>query len=140
MTTHRNYDPGLVIVNFKGVDIGAIEDINAERAEDLFKLEPGAQGDTTYVRSRNRTGSVQITIHQSAPSNDYLSSIMAEDELFGNGTGPLFIKDLNGTTLVEDQNARLMKFPAVKRGKDLNNTDWMFGCPNMTTFIGGSVS
>ncbi len=137
---HRNYDPGLVLVNFKGVELVAIEDISAERAEDMFSLNVGAQGDSAFVRSRNKSGQVQITFMQTSPTLDYLSTVVADDELFGDGEGPLFIKDLNGTTFVEDQNARITKMPGMQRGKDLNNVQWSFSCPQMTIFIGGSVS
>lgn len=140
--THHNYSPANILVSFRGVNITGFADgtfVNAARNEDSYSLVAGSHGDSVFVRNLNRTGLVTLTLMQSSPSNDFLSSQIAADELFGLGEGPLFIKDLNGNTLVEDQNARLMKPADSPFGKDLENREWQFGCPQMSIFTGGAI-
>lgn len=140
---HRNYDPELIQVSFKGVPLrGFIKGtfLEGARSEDSFVLEAGAGGDSAFVRQRNYTGMVKLTIMQTAPTNDYLAGIAELDELFGEGEGELFVEDLNGTTNILDQNARIMKMADVTFSNGLEGREWTFGCPQMSIFTGGSVS
>lgn len=142
MPQFRQYDPGQVVVNFKGIDLVAVMDgtfVSAERAEDAFAMSVGAGGDVTRVRSRNRTGTVTVTLQAASPSNDLLSAVATSDELFGTGTGPLLVKDLYGNTLIASDTAWIRKLPAVEFADEASGREWAFDCAELEMVIGGSV-
>lgn len=139
----RTYDPAKNVASFLGLVITGFADgefIKAERAEDTFTAHVGAGGEEARVMSRNRMGSVTITLMQTSLSNDILSALQVADELAGTGSGPLFIKELNGTTAVLAPNAWIKKPPAMGRGKEMGNVEWVFECSAMTVFNGGILA
>lgn len=142
MAQFRQYDPGQIVVNIAGIDVVAYADgtfVNAERAEDAFSMQVGAGGDVTRVRSRNRTGSVTLTLQAASPTNDALSALALDDELFGTGTGPLLVKDLYGTTLIAAETAWIRKLPAVEMADEGSNREWVIDCAELIMHVGGST-
>lgn len=138
----KNYDPGQVVASFKGIQLLGFMDgtfISAERAEDAFEMAVGAQGDVTRVRNRNRTGTVTVTLQAASPANDLLSAQAALDELAGVGYGPLLVKDLNGTTVLEAPIAWLKKVPTVEFGDEASGREWMFDCSELIMAVGGAI-
>lgn len=137
-----NYDPLRVVLSFRDIQInGGFMDgtfINAERTEDAYSMSVGAAGDVTRVRSRNRTGTVTLTLQAAASANDLLSAVAAEDELFGTGSGPLLVKDLNGTTLLDAPVAWIKKMPATEFSQEASGREWAFDCAEFGMFVGGS--
>lgn len=136
------YDPGRVILIWNGIPISGFADgtfIEAERSEDAFKLTVGADGTGARTRSRNKSGSVSITLLQSAAVNDSLSAQALLDELTGGGAGSLLIKDLLGTTLVEADSSWIRKLPKVDFGKDLGERQWVFDCEKLSMLAGGAL-
>jgi hypothetical protein len=138
----RNYDPGLVVMVFHNITVqGYAADtfINAERMEDGFEMVVGANGDVTRVRNRNRTGSVTATLLQASPTNDLLSAVADEDELFGTGVGPLLVKDLNGTSLAQATEAWIRKVPAMPFAASAESREWIFDCAQLRLLVGGAL-
>ena len=138
----HNYDPGRVIVTFRGILIQGFADgtfVNAERTEDAFAKVVGASGDVTRVRSRDRSGEVTLTLQAASPTNDLLSAVAQIDESTGLGYGPLLIKDLNGNTLLLAEQAWIRKAPAVEFGTDASNREWVFDCAALDMTVGGAV-
>jgi hypothetical protein len=142
MAQFRQYDPGQIVINVAGIDVVAVADgtfVNAERAEDAFSMKVGAGGDVTRVRSRNRTGSVTLTLQAASPTNDLFSALALDDELFGTGTGPLLVKDLYGNTLISAETAWIRKLPAVEMADEASNREWVIDCAELIMLVGGSV-
>jgi hypothetical protein len=143
MADFKNYDPGRVFVSFNGIRLtgfAAGTFVSAEREEDGFTKVVGSGGDTTRVRNRNRSGMVTVTLLAASPTNDLLSAVAAQDELFGLGTGPLLVKDGNGTTLLEAESAWIRKIPTTaysKEGED--SREWIFDCAELVMAVGGSL-
>jgi hypothetical protein len=138
----RQYDPGQVIVNFKGVDISGFAEgtfVNAQREKEAFTKAVGADGAVTRVRSRDRSGMVTVTLQAASPVNDVLSSIAISDEIFGDGVGPLLVKDLLGNTLVDAESAWIRKVPDIEFGDEASSREWAFDCAELTIKVGGNV-
>ncbi len=136
------YDPGLIIVSFKGVRLlGPAEGtfVTAERAEDAFTSQVGSAGDVTRSRNRNKMGSVTYTCQQGSPSNDVLSALQAADELTGLGFGSLMVKDLIGTTLVEAPSAWIKKIANPEFAKEAGPRAWVFDCAQLYIYTGGAL-
>lgn len=142
MSQFHQYDPLRVAGSFGEVFFDGPADgtfISVEREEDAFSKEVGAGGDVVRVRSRNRSGSVTLTLQASSPANDRLSALLLADEQFGTGIRPIFIKDLNGTTLIHAAAAWIKKAPTVDYGDEGGSREWVFDCAELSIFAGGGT-
>jgi hypothetical protein len=139
---YNQYDPGLVMTSFAGVLVQGFakdEFISVERMEDGFSMDVGSLGDTTRVRNRNKNGSVTITLQAGAPTNDLLMARAALDELTGTGFGPLLIKDLNGTSVVESPIAWIRKIPNLERASGASKVEWVIDCFQLLVKVGSFI-
>ena len=136
-----SYDPSQVVVTFAGASLhGFAEDfIEAERHEDAFMLQVGADGEPARSRNRNRSGTVKLKLQQASVSNDALSGLAALDEAGGAGTGPLLIKDLNGSTLLNAPVAWIKKIAPVTYGKEHGSREWAFETGEFIMFVGSNT-
>ena len=142
MATFKNYDPDRVVLALFGIPITGYADgtfINVERDTETFTKSIGAQGDVVRVRSRDKSGTITVTLMSSSPANDLLSARMILDEETGLGYGPALVKELNGTTLVKAGNAWIEKPPSVEYGKEDGTREWKIVCANLEMFVGGLV-
>lgn len=139
----KTYDPAKVLFSFAGSLITGYADdtfIEAERAEDGFTLLVGASGEGARSKNNNKSGTVTVTLMASSQSNDILSALAAADELAGTGVGALYLKELDGTTLVSAPAAWIKKMPSVSRGKEVGTVQWVFDCESMEMSVGGLTS
>jgi hypothetical protein len=142
MGDFKNYDPGQIVVTFDGNPISGFADgtmVKCSRKSDTFTTNVGTQGDVARVRSQDKTGEVVITLQQVSETNDYLSGVLALDEKIGQSTGPILVKDLNGTTLISATIAWLKKPADTEFGKDLGPREWTFECAELKMLVGGSL-
>jgi len=138
----RQYDPKKIVITFGGILIQGFAEgtfVNAERNEDAFEISVGAGGDVTRVRNQNKSGLVTLTLQAESPTNDLLSARHSVDEQFGTGAGALFIKDLNGTTLISAESAWIRKYPANEYGDAGSSREWMIECDSLEILAGGSL-
>lgn len=138
----RTYDVQEVIITFAGQDLSGFASgsfINAVRDADAYTKHTGADGVTTRIRSRNISGAVTVTLAQSSPSNDFLSSQAQLDEVANGGSGPLTIKDLGGATLVQAQDAWVRKIAEGGFSDDNTDREWVLDTGPMPVFLGGNV-
>lgn len=138
-----NYDPGAVVITFKehqiiGLAKGSF--VEAERTEDGFKMETGAQDDTVRIRVRNSTGMVQVTTLQISPSNTALSAYAEADEAGGDGVGPIMVEDLAGNSLAFAEKAWVRKIPKMGFADDHTPTVWIFDCAKLKILNGGNAT
>ncbi len=136
----RTYDPNKVVCTFKGNIItgyGKDSRIEAERNNDLVTVVVGCDGEFARSISRDKSGTIKITLLASSPTNDILSAALALDELTGAGAGELLIEDKNGTSLAHAQVAWVKKMVALKKGKEVEENEWTLETGNLDTFVGG---
>jgi hypothetical protein len=141
MTT-RTYDAAKVNVSFSGIPLGGFAPdtfLTVERNEDAFTLVVGASGEAARSQSRNRSGRVTLTVMATSQTNDVLSALHNADELQGTGVGALFIKELNGTTLVSAESAWVVKMAPLERGAEVGTVEWVIECESLDTFVGGLI-
>ncbi len=134
------YDPALHLFSFAGnILTGAGKDkfIKASRDEDSFTKHKGVAGEGGRSKNNNRGGTVEFTVLAQSQTNDILSAILAGDELLGTGVGALFLKELNGTTVLAASNAWLKRVPDTERGKEAGEVTWMWDCDDLEMFNGG---
>ncbi|MGN6103658.1 MAG: phage structural protein [Kofleriaceae bacterium] len=138
----KTYNPALVTISFKGINLTGIMDgtfLEAERDEDAFMKHVGAAGDVTRTRNLNKGGKVTVTLVATHPTNDLLAAILDADEQFGLGYGPLQIKDLSGNMKCRANEAWISKPPKIERAKESGSCVWVFDCAELEIFAGGNV-
>ena len=139
------YDPKDVSVTVAGVPIsGYAEDtfVNVSRADDLFTTSVGTQGETTRIRSNNRSGEIELTLQQTSPSNDHLMSLYALDENSNSGVVPVIIsesrKGLNIGSKVVSAFSWIKKIPNLTYAKGISSRVWVFSSSNVIIAVAGS--
>lgn len=135
------YDPTQIVVILGGAPMVGYADgtfVKVTRDEDAFKKYVGADGEVTRARNRNRGGTIEVTLSQSSPSNDILSSYANADE-DGNMIIPALVQDLNGTTLEYAAQAWVKKPADSEYGKDVAGRAWVIDCASLDRQVGGSA-
>jgi structural protein KPP10_ORF10 len=111
--------------------------IKAEHNEDQYSLEIGADGRGARIRNANESGTYEITLLKSSPSNDLLAALAILDRQTGQGVVPVQVKDGNGAAVANSQNAWVRKQPGLERGKELGDVTWVLETDKLELAQGG---
>lgn len=143
MAQFKNYNPGKVIVSFKGVQITGYADgtfVKTARDTKSFGDKAGAGGDVVRTRSLDKRGSMVITLQAASPSNDYLSTCITTDELKGNQVGMAQVTDGNGTSLMEGASAWVEAPADSEYAAESGNREWTIRITELKMFNGGYIA
>lgn len=142
MSDVLTYDPKKNIIIYGGRQLtGFAEDdmIIIKPLGDGMQIYSGADGEVGRSVDPNRTFEVKVSLATSSKSNDYLSECYNKDRRTGSYMLPLTIKDLSGSTLFFAKQAWVQNFPESKRGRKIDNQDWMFNTGQVNDpVIGGN--
>jgi len=138
--TAKTYSPKKISVTVAGADITGFTDgtyVSVARNMDTFTPHIGAGGDTTRIRNSDNSGTITITLDQTADSNAVLSSLQIADEQTSAGQFPILIKDNNGTSVYGAESAWIQKpADADFAGDSVSPREWIIYCAVLTTFNG----
>lgn len=139
----RQYNSKEVIVTVGAIAIDGYADgtfVVAEKTEDTFGTTVGADAEVCRSRKNDERGKVTLTLMQSSQSNDLLSALHEADKALpaGAGTVPFLMKDLSGRTLVQAQNAWIVKPPSVEFARDPTNREWVIESDDLKILAGGN--
>ena len=139
-TTVRTYSPDRVIVLVNGVPLrGFGEDTFVEITPDadLSTKQVGADGEVARSISTNKCCEVTVTLQQTSPSNDFLSTLIEVDALSGGVLFPLTIQDLRGRTMFAVSQAWISKRPTLTFGREVTNREWSISTGGPSVWIAG---
>lgn len=142
MSNLHTYDPLQIVIVFGGLQIQGYAEksfVKVARSEDTWSDQVGADGEMTRVRSRNKSGTITITLVAGAPSNKDLAAIAVADEQFGTGVKTIAVRDLNGLDLHKAEKAWIKKPPEADYSNEAGDREWVIRCKDLDTFSGGSV-
>lgn len=127
------YSPKDVIISLSGTPItGFAEDdfISLSRNSPLLEPTIGADGILTRTKVADETGTITISLAQTARANLTLSAFSRIQRLNPDlPLGTLEIKDPSGSVLAIGLNVALAKLPDVSLGATASNSkDWEFHC------------
>jgi Protein of unknown function (DUF3277) len=140
MTT-KTLDPGQIVIAWGPHIVSGYADgsfVKASRDADAFSKSVGADGSAVRIRSRNKAGSVEITVQQTSATNDFFAAKALEDELLGTAVMPLIVKDLAGRTVVVAAESWIRKSPDVEESKDMTDRTWILDTGDLELFAGGN--
>lgn len=142
-TRFATYDPDEVIVTVGGADIegfftGSFIQITYDNP--IFNKVVGATGDVTRSKTNSLMATITITLMQTSPSNDLLSTIANADLKGRNGAGvfPLVIRDsFSGRSVHVAANAWVEKFPDTNYDQQDSGRAWVIAAARLESFVGG---
>lgn len=111
--------------------------LSIETEDAKYAINTDIHGRVTRFRQNKNIAKVTLTLTQSSPSNDVLSSFLEADRKSNAGVFNFMIKDNSGTTLFTSVNAYVEKQATVEFGNDNKNREWTIICINPSNFVGG---
>jgi len=111
--------------------------LSIETEDAKYAINTDVHGRVTRFRQNKNIAKVTLTLTQSSPSNDVLSSFLEADRKSNAGVFNFMIKDNSGTTLFTSVNAYVEKQATVEFGNDNKNREWTIICINPSNFVGG---
>lgn len=138
----NTYDPARVVVSYNGIKLSGFADgtfVEADRDGDSFTKHVGADGEVARSANADKSGTVKVTLLQTAAANDLLSAELTKDELTRANTGSVFVKDLMGRTLVVGADAWLLRPAKVTLGKEVEGREWTIVVSKIEIVVGGNV-
>jgi hypothetical protein len=96
-----------------------------------FTSKEGTDGAVARAKTNRRLIEVQITLLQTAASNDYLSTLHNLDinQPNGAGIGSFLLQDLSGTTLVRCSQIWIVTFADIELDRDVSMRTWALEGP-----------
>ena len=140
MAVHT-YDPSQAILAVNGIPISGYSDgtgIKVSRSNDMYTKKTGMDGVTSRAKSSDRSGEIVITLAQTSPSNDVLSTLAVLDETANAGVIPVIVSDLSGRSIHASSSAWVRKSADAEYGKDISDRQWTIDCTDLTMFVGGN--
>lgn len=146
MSLYKEYSAKAVNISWNSVPFVGLDEntfLRLTRHSDIRSRVVGAQGDVALTKYADRTGTIEITLMQTSPTNDVLSAIMVAQESVdfeGTQVSNFIITDPSGSVMATGINAWLEKAPEISLGKDQNPKTWTFGCEllEFTSAIGAA--
>ncbi len=135
----ETYDPARVVLTFKGHTFTGYAKgtfIKVRRNKELYTLQVGAAGDAARTKVNDKSGQIEITLMQSSPSNDFLTSVAKLDET-GLGVGTAQLIDLNGKTLELAERAWLQKMADSEFAEEVGDRVWVLETDRLDHTVGG---
>jgi hypothetical protein len=139
----RTYAADEVRIIVGGIPISGLADgtfVTIARDEQAFNKVTGADGSTSRAKTANRAGSITLTLQQTSPSNDYLTTLMIADEQGGNGVVPMLVKDESGNTVASTAAAWVQQAPSQEFSKDVSEREWVMDCARIDMTVGSNES
>lgn len=117
---------------------GETDACDAARNEDSFKLVTGCDATGTRYPTGRFDGRCTFYIMSSSPISAALAAVIVGDELSPNGigVGPIFLRNRNGTLVIEAETAWIIRPPDINIGSAPKVRNWIFETNNLRVFAG----
>ena len=111
-------------IKFTGFAEGTI--VAIERNGEAFEKVRGADGGIDRVNKNANDFQITVTLKQTSPTNDLLTTALIADQAGNLGVFPIAIKDLGGTTLFASTQAWISKDPDDDFSDSMGSREWVF--------------
>lgn len=117
---------------------GETDACDVARNEDSFKGVPGCDATYTRYATGRFDGRATFYIMSSSPISAALAAVIVADEASANGVGvgPIFLRNRNGTLVIEAETAWIVRPPDVSIGAAPKVRNWVFETNNLRVFAG----
>jgi hypothetical protein len=126
----KTYSPDKIIIIVGALAVTGVADgtfVAIEPTGDGITSESGAYGEVARAVNLDPRHTITLTLQQTSPSNDVLSAFADADKLTGgNGSFPITVTDLRGTSLFAGT-AWVTKKATATFSKGLEAKEWSLG-------------
>lgn len=136
----RKYNPKRINASWNAIPFLGYMDgtfLEIEYDEDAVTPHVGSTGDVSLILNPNKMAKLTATFIQGSPTNDALSVKIPDARRNFMPTGPISVKDLNGTTLIGGKDSVIGTVAKVEFGKTITGRKWMWIVPEAEIFVGG---
>jgi Protein of unknown function (DUF3277) len=100
--------------------------VEVDRAVDTAELDVGSDGEVTLIISPNQSGTMKITVQQSSPINDYLTTLFQalQAKQLSNAVVAFTLNDKNGNTICSAQQSVVKKPAKVTFADKTEGWEW----------------
>ena len=135
----RAFDPKKVKVTVAGLNIVGFseEKVMVERSNNSWELTVGCDGEATRVKSNDLSGKITLTLQQTSPSNDFLTTVFYNDQA-NNEVVRVEILDTSGKSKIVAAKAWIEKMPEASYGKTHSDRQWVFCTNNISYYMAGN--
>ncbi len=137
----KNYDPAQLSVIAAGRSLGGFADgtfVTVVRNNPMFIKSVGADGEIARSKSNDKGGVITITLQQTSVDNAFLSALAFADEVTGNSTFPVLIRDALGTYIANCADAWVEKQADAEFAKEITDRVWTIECSQLDSVGGGN--
>tara|TARA_B100000683_G_scaffold277527_1_gene336658 strand:+ start:4385 stop:5059 length:675 start_codon:yes stop_codon:yes gene_type:complete len=135
----RAFDPKAVKVTVAGVNLVGFseEKVTVERANNAWELNVGCDGEATRVKSNDLSGTITVTLQQTSPSNDFLTTVFYNDQN-NDECVKIEIVDSSGKSKIVADKAWVEKMPDATYAKAHSDRQWVFRTNNVGYYLAGN--
>lgn len=117
------------------------DSVTATRTSPLYNSRAGNDGAVGRARVTDKRGTVEFRCLQTSKMNDALSALFNMDSLSDEASfvGPIIVKDLSGSTVIQAGQAWLQNIGAVSfESGAVGERIWTFEAADLKFWIGGN--
>lgn len=142
-----SYSPSYVSITYNPSGFGPIlfqgfgpgDFVKVAYNTDAASMSVGADGEAIHNISADRSGTIEVTLQASSPTNQALAAVEAAQRLNPVGVGPLNVQDVSGTHNISGTSVRIRKSPDFVRGTELGVNVWIFQAGHITMGHGKGI-
>lgn len=138
--TVNSYSPKDVVLTIGGYQLTGWQNITISRSVKSFITVRGIRGKHTRVASRDTSATISISLLQTMPGNEVLSTILSDDEEEGTARIALMLKDNSGNSVFSSNEAYLTGFPTTSYSGQFEYRNWELFCQSTGTYLIGGNS
>ena len=136
----NTYSPYDVQCTLGGYSLAGWEEVSISRSVQGFRSIRGIRGKNTRVRNVDSSATISISLIQTSPSNDVLSTIHTMDMQRGTGRLAITLKDKSGRSLFHSDEAYITGFPESVFTNGIETRIWTIFCQTTSSFsVGGNT-
>ena len=139
----KNYDPTEITVSFAGIVVQGYADgdfVTVVQEAENFTDVAGTDGEVSRSKTSDRRATVEFILMQTSESNVLLSALANADldSPNGAGVGALYIRDRQGTSLYQADEAWISKPPDVSFDRTPQPRKWTIRAAKLVRTDGGN--
>lgn len=113
--------------------------VKVSYSSDYWTLTMGSDGVGTRSCTRDLSGTIEITLLASSPSNDYLSALFLADRQSGAGVFPFMLREAGGALLATAESMWVVKAPDVSFSRAVSTRVWQLMTDRIELTPAGTV-
>lgn len=128
MSSVTTYSPDQVTLTVGGYQVTGWDNLTITRRVKGFTPIYGIRGKNTRVKNVDTSATIAVTLIQTSPSNDVLTTIHRLDLQEGTGRISLLLKDSSGESVFSSNEAYITGYPVVSYSGDFTYRNWEIFC------------